>query len=133
MREFVRQEIGDRHAYQWALHVPTAADGGEQPHFHLMFSERQVDGIDRDPEQYFKRYNAKAPEKGGARKGYGPSAGQTLTKAERAAELRRAVPDTGAEIIHWKPSGSAANRPSGRPESGPSGRRRSRSASAWSA
>jgi hypothetical protein len=53
-----------------------------------MFSERQVDGIDRDPEQYFKRYNAKAPEKGGARKGYGPSAGQTLTKAERAAELK---------------------------------------------
>ncbi len=47
-----------------------------------------MDGIDRDPEQYFKRYNAKAPEKGGARKGYGPSAGQTLTKAERAAELK---------------------------------------------
>jgi hypothetical protein len=88
VREFVRQEIGDRHAYQWAIHVPTAADGGEQPHFHLMFSERQRDGIERDPEQYFKRYNAKAPEKGGARKGYGPSAGQTLTKAERAAELK---------------------------------------------
>lgn len=88
VREFVRQEIGDRHAYQWAIHVPTAADGGEQPHVHLMFSERQRDGIERDPEQYFKRYNAKAPEKGGARKGYGPSAGQTLTKAERAAELK---------------------------------------------
>ena len=65
-----------------------AADGGEQPHVHLMFSERQRDGIERDPEQYFRRYNAKAPEKGGARKGYGPSAGQTLTKAERAAELK---------------------------------------------
>lgn len=88
VREFVRQEIGDRHAYQWAIHTPTAADGKEQPHVHLMFSERQRDGIERDPEQYFKRYNAKAPEKGGARKGYGPSAGQTLTKAERAAELK---------------------------------------------
>ena len=88
VREFVRQEIGDRHAYQWAIHVPTAADGGEQPHVHLMFSERQRDGIERDPDQYFRRYNAKAPEKGGARKGYGPSAGQTLTKAERAAELK---------------------------------------------
>ena len=88
VREFVRQEIGDRHAYQWAIHVPTAADGGEQPHVHLMFSERQRDGIERDPEQYFKRYNAKAPEKGGARKGYGPNAGQTLTHAERAAELK---------------------------------------------
>ena len=88
VHDFVRQEIGDRHAYQWAIHTPTAADGQEQPHVHLMLSERQRDGIERDPEQYFKRYNAKTPEKGGARKGYGPSAGQTLTKAERATELK---------------------------------------------
>ena len=88
VRAFVRQEIGEHHAYQWAIHTPNAADGGEQPHVHLMFSERQCDGIDRDPDQYFKRYNAKAPEKGGARKGYGPSAGKTLTAAERAAELK---------------------------------------------
>lgn len=88
VRAFVRQEIGELHAYQWAIHTPIAVDGGEQPHVHLMFSERQCDGIDRDPDQYFKRYNAKAPEKGGARKGYGPSAGKTLTAAERAAELK---------------------------------------------
>ena len=88
VREFVRQEIGERHAYQWAIHTPRAVDGGEQPHLHLMFSERQRDGIERDPEQYFKRYNAKNPERGGARKGYGPSAGQTLTRAERTAELK---------------------------------------------
>lgn len=88
VRAFVRQEIGEHHAYQWAIHTPNAADGGDQPHVHLMFSERQCDGIERDPDQYFKRYNAKAPEKGGARKGYGPSAGKTLTAAERAAELK---------------------------------------------
>ena len=88
VRAFVRQEIGEHHAYQWAIHTPNAADGGEQPHVHLMFSERQCDGIERDPDQYFKRYNAKAPEKGGARKGYGPSAGKTLTAAERATELK---------------------------------------------
>ncbi len=88
VRDFVRQEIGDRHAYTWAIHVPTAADGGENPHVHLMFSERQIDGIERDPEQYFKRYNAKNPERGGCRKGYGPSAGKTLTRAERAVELK---------------------------------------------
>lgn len=88
VREFVRQEIGDLHAYQWAIHTPLAVDGQEQPHVHLMFSERRRDGLERDPEQYFKRYNAKAPEKGGARKGYGPSAGQTLTRAKRAAELK---------------------------------------------
>ena len=88
VRELVRQEIGDRHAYQWAIHTPTAADGQEQPHLHLMFSERQRDGIERDPEQYFKRYNAKTPENGGTRKGYGQNAGQTLTKAERVSELK---------------------------------------------
>lgn len=88
VREFVDQEIGDRHAYQWAIHTKPASDGGEQPHVHLMFSERQRDGIERDPEQYFKRYNSKVPKKGGARKGYGASAGQTLTKEARADELK---------------------------------------------
>jgi len=87
-REWVAQEIGDRHAFQWAIHVPLAADGGEQPHLHLMFSERQLDGIERDPDQYFKRYNSKAPDRGGARKGYGANAGQTVSKAERVDELK---------------------------------------------
>lgn len=69
VRDFVQQEIGDRHAYQFAIHSPTAAiDGGEQPHAHIMFSERLNDGIDRDPQQYFKRANSKAPERGGAKK-----------------------------------------------------------------
>ena len=26
VRDFVNQEIGDRHAYQWAIHTPKAAD-----------------------------------------------------------------------------------------------------------
>ena len=56
------------YAYTWAIHNKTALDGGEQPHVHLMFSERMNDGIERDPEQYFKRYNAKYPERGGAKK-----------------------------------------------------------------
>lgn len=89
VHDFVRQEIGKRHAYQWAIHSPKAADGNEQPHLHLMFSERQCDGFARDPEQYFKRYNSKNPAIGGARKGYGPSAGLTLSAAERKAELRQ--------------------------------------------
>lgn len=88
IRDFVKQEIGDRHAYHFAIHNPTASDGGEQPHAHLMFSERQADDIERDPEQYFRRYNSKNPERGGAKKGYGERAGETLTKAERTAELK---------------------------------------------
>lgn len=68
VRDFVGQEIGDRHPYQFAIHTPTAADGGEQPHAHVMFCEREHDGIERDPEQFFKRYNSKNPERGGAKK-----------------------------------------------------------------
>ena len=69
VRDFVRQEIGDRHAYQFAIHNPKAAiAGGEQPHAHIMFSERLNDGIPRDPQQYFKRANTKEPERGGAKK-----------------------------------------------------------------
>ena len=43
-------------------------DGNDQPHVHLMFNERLQDGIERDPEQYFKRYNSKNPERGGLKK-----------------------------------------------------------------
>lgn len=69
VQEFVRQEIGDRHAYTFAIHSPKASlEGGEQPHAHVMWSERTVDQIERGPDQYFKRWNAKAPEKGGCQK-----------------------------------------------------------------
>jgi len=66
---FIKQEIGENHAYQWAIHTPKAAlEKGAQPHAHIMYSERTIDGIDRDPDQYFKRYNSKSPEKGGCKK-----------------------------------------------------------------
>ena len=68
MHEFIQTHLGQRHAYTLAIHNPPAAlDGGEQPHAHLMFSERIQDSTSRDPAQYFKRYNAKAPERGGCR------------------------------------------------------------------
>lgn len=87
VREIIREQCGDKHAYTAAIHCPQAKiDGGEQPHLHLMYSERTRDGIERDPEQYFKRYNAKAPERGGCQK---DSAGT----AERLAETRQRVAD----------------------------------------
>jgi hypothetical protein len=68
VREFVANTLGERHAYTWAIHNPLASDGREQPHAHIMFTERVNDGIERDPAQFFKRWNAKEPEKGGAGK-----------------------------------------------------------------
>ncbi|CAG0904454.1 unnamed protein product [Cyprideis torosa] len=88
LHDFIKQEIGTDHAYQYAIHTPRASDGDEQPHAHLMFSERRSDGIERDPEQYFKRYNGKNPERGGCKKGYGVNAGKKLTRTERTEELK---------------------------------------------
>lgn len=38
------------------------------PHVHFMFSERDLDGVDRPAELYFRRSNSKKPERGGAKK-----------------------------------------------------------------
>ena len=51
-----------------------------------MFSERGNDGIERSGEQWFKRHNAKAPEKGGARKSRAAKAGDWLEKTRKAWE-----------------------------------------------
>lgn len=68
IRDFVGEELGDRHVYTVAIHNSKAMDGGEQPHAHIMFSIRELDGIERTKEQFFKRANDKDPEKGGAKK-----------------------------------------------------------------
>ena len=89
--DFIQHEIGARHAHQWAIHNPGAAlAGGEQPHVHLMYSERTVDGLDRDPEQYFKRYNGKHPELGGCRKDSAGTEERLLETRQRWAEVQNA-------------------------------------------
>ena len=65
--------VWERLPYTLAIHRGVA--NGENPHAHLMFSERGNDGIERSGEQWFKRHNAKAPEKGGARKSRAAKAG----------------------------------------------------------
>ena len=55
---------GERLPYTMAIH----RGGGDNPHVHLMISERGLDGHARDAEQWFKRANKAAPEKGGALK-----------------------------------------------------------------
>lgn len=62
---FLEKEFGDKFLYNYAIHNPK----GEQPHAHIMFCERELDNIKRvPPELFFKRYNPKNPEKGGAKK-----------------------------------------------------------------
>lgn len=83
VQTFVEQELGEQHAYTWAIHSPKASiEGGEQPHAHIMFSERIQDGIDRGADQFFKRYNSKHPERGGCQK-----SNTTKSAEQRKTEL----------------------------------------------
>ena len=60
-REAVRELLGERFAYTLAVHTPLAKDNMEQPHLHLMFSERAIDERTRElgGEQFFRRNGAK--------------------------------------------------------------------------
>ncbi|MGU0171974.1 MobA/MobL family protein [Escherichia coli] len=56
---------------EFAIHNPKASiDGGEQPHAHIMMSQRVNDGIDRTPEQYSGAITPGIPS-GEVRKGSG--------------------------------------------------------------
>lgn len=58
--------------FQYAVHSPHSSLGdGENTHLHLMYSDRQDDGIERSPEQTFRRYNPQHPERGGRKKDSG--------------------------------------------------------------
>ena len=84
---------GERLPYALAIH---RGDGGN-PHSHLMFSERTNDGIERSAAQWFRRYNAKAPEKGGALKSRTavPQAWLEQTREAWAQEANRALEQAG--------------------------------------
>ena len=76
--DFICTAVGDK-PYQLAIHEPVAALGGiKQPHAHVMISDRVPDGIERSPEQTFKRYNAAHPELGGRKKDSGGKDPATL-------------------------------------------------------
>ena len=87
VHEFIDQEIGSQHAYTFAIHRPKAKlEGGDQPHLHLMYSERLIDEIDRDPNQYFRRYRPKNRAAGGCEKA---SSRRTAQQNKDALKLRR--------------------------------------------
>ena len=101
-REFsasVTTGTGERLPYTLAVHHGE----GENPHAHLMFSERANDGIARSAEQWFRRHNPKAPDQGGAKKSQAtkPKAWLEQTRASWAEQANRALARAGCpERIH---------------------------------
>ena len=95
LSEAERREAASRFAGQltgperlpYTLAIHRGGEAGENPHAHLMFSERGQAGIERSGEQWFRRYNAQAPETGGgARKSRAAKAGDWLDKTREEWE-----------------------------------------------
>lgn len=65
--EFVRQEVGPK-PFTWAIREKTDEDGRGRVVAQVMTSDRVQDGIERRPDQFFRRYRTGEPSQGGCRK-----------------------------------------------------------------
>ena len=85
--------------YMFAVHEVTAYQSGvRHPHAHGMLSGRVDDGIDRSPEQTFRRYNGKYPARGGCRK---MGCGIRPTEIKNSTiEIRRIIAETINDELH---------------------------------
>ncbi|RWT33079.1 DNA primase, partial [Aeromonas caviae] len=90
----------ERLPYSLAIH----RGKDENPHCHLMISERVNDGLDRPAPQWFSRYNGKQPGRGGARKTESLKPKEWLEQARQSWEeyANRALEQAGhdARIDH---------------------------------
>lgn len=67
----IKDHVGKK-PYQLAVHSPSSSiEGVPQPHVHLMMSDRIDDGLERSPDQFFRRFNKAYPERGGCKKDSG--------------------------------------------------------------
>lgn len=97
LNEFIEKELGKDYYYTVAIHdKESSEDGINNVHAHLMFSERKLDGIERNPEDFFKKFCYKNQAKGGAKKE--PS----WTKKSKLFEIRQSWEDVLNEHLEKK-------------------------------
>lgn len=69
IKEFSNEIFTNKFPYTLAVHKkPSSKKDTDNIHAHIMFCERELDGIERNPIQFFKRANLKNPELGGTKK-----------------------------------------------------------------
>lgn len=94
-RRFAEHLTGsERLPYSLAIHQ----GDGDKPHCHLMISERMNDGLARSGGQWFRRYNGRSPETGGARKSEAlkPQEWLERVRADWMAQANEALRRAGA-------------------------------------
>jgi hypothetical protein len=67
-QRFASQLFGACFVYTLVIHNKLASDGKMNIHAHLMFSDRKLDGIERNNNLFFRRANSKHPQQGGTKK-----------------------------------------------------------------
>ena len=68
VKDFSAHLFGKEYVYNYSVHQPQDYGGEPQPHVHIMFCERKLDGISRPKEQFFKQHYTRMPERSGAKK-----------------------------------------------------------------
>ena len=97
VNSFIKKELGDDYYYSVVIHdKESSEDGINNVHAHIMFSERKIDGIERKPEDFFKKFCYTNPSKGGAKKE--PS----WTKKSKLFEIRQSWEDHLNERLEKK-------------------------------
>ncbi|WAW94269.1 MobA/MobL family protein [Xanthomonas citri pv. malvacearum] len=97
----IDQIPGKCHAYTWGIHNQIASDGGEQPHVHLIWSERIQDGIDRPPERFFARAAAGVTcKKTGNKAPVDPAAGGCRKAGHGSPEFLAYIRQTWEELVN---------------------------------
>ena len=67
--KFAEELFGESYVYSLAIHSKQSNDPEKRNiHCHIMFCERQLDGIERKEEHFFKQANSKNPSLGGCKK-----------------------------------------------------------------
>lgn len=98
LAERLAQRLAGTKPYQYAIHAPEGALGGiENPHVHLMCSDRIPDGVERPPDRTFSRYNRVNPEEGGCRKDSGGKS--PIELRQEVTAKRKLVADTQNEML----------------------------------
>ena len=70
LNEFLDIILEGKYHYSVSIHSKESSYKNEilNTHAHIMFSPRELDGIERNKDIFFKRANAKSPERGGCKK-----------------------------------------------------------------
>lgn len=68
VKSFAEKELGKNHPYTFAIHESYGENNQKNLHCHFMFSERKLDGIERNSKHFFKQAYTKNPTLGGAKK-----------------------------------------------------------------